>query len=66
MLACPGASHSPCCTLACTAESVGYLLVNDSVPVLLTECGRYKAIVQLGPAWQLNARLSVVMYSDMG
>ena len=36
------------------------------MPGLITECGRYKAIGQLGFAWRLIARHSVVMYSDMG
>ena len=36
------------------------------MPGLITECGSYKAIGQLGFAWRLIARLSVVMYSDMG
>ncbi len=66
MLACLGASHSPGYTLAYAAESVGHLLVNDPVPGLIFECGRYKASVQLGFAWQIIARLSVAMYSDMG
>ncbi len=66
MLACPGASLSSCYTLAYTAESVRHLLVTDSVPGLIIECGRYKAIVQLGFAWQLIARISEVRHSDMG
>ena len=66
MLGCPCASHSPRCTLGYAAESVMHLLVNHFVPGLITECARYKAIVQLGFAWHLIARLSVVMYSRHG